>query len=161
MKKVKKLWNDNRVMFVLGIIVFFCILIILLVMFQYFFGTSSSSYGDRLDDISSVPFESSAEEQIKNGFDPEHTLDVSVSVKGKVVYIIAKFDETVSMSAAQGKAVEVYQAVDESYRNLYDFNVTIVQDATEINTGYCMMGAKNVSGDSFSWSNSTPISDGE
>lgn len=161
MEKIKKLWNDNRVMFVLGMIVFLCVFIILFVMFQYFFGTSSSSYGNRLDDISSVPFDASSEEQVKNGFDPEHTLDVSVSVKGKVVYIIAKFDETVSMSAAQGRAVEVYQTIDEKYRNLYDFNVTVVQDATEINTGYSMMGAKNVSSDSFSWSNNTPVSDGE
>ena len=37
------------------------------------------------------------------------------------------------------------------------YNVTISQDATEASTGYCLMGAKNVSSASFVWSNNTPV----
>ncbi len=160
MKKIKKLWNENRVLFVLGIIVIFCVIVMLGVMVQYFFGTGISNYGDRLENISSVPFTEEEIEKIRNGFSSDHTLDVSVDVRGKVVYVIAKFNETVSMNDAKTEAVNVYNSVDEKYRSLYDFNVTISQDVTDIDTGYCMMGAKNVSGESFVWSNYT-VTDGE
>jgi len=161
MKKIKKLWNDNRVMFVLGIVVILCVIIMMFVMIKYFFGTSSSNYGDRLESISSVPFDADAKELIQNSFNSEHTLDVSVDVRGKVVYIIAKFNPSVSLDDAKKEAVDVYNKIDEKYRSLYDFNVTLLQDVTEINTGYCLMGAKNVSGEYFVWSNNTPVADGE
>lgn len=161
MKKIKKLWNDNRVMFVLLLIVIVCIFIMLLVMTKYFFGTSSSSYGDRLEDISSLPFEESEQQKIRSSFASEHLESVSVDVKGKVVYIIAKFDSEVSMADAQSKAVEVYQGIDSKYLKYYDFNVTVVQDAYGDAYGYCMMGAKNVSSENFVWNNNSPIIDGE
>lgn len=161
MKKIKKLWNNNRVMFVLGIIVILCAIIILVVMAQYFFGATKSSYGDRLNDIVSVPFEVSEQDHIKELLTTEHTTDVSVEVKGKVVYIIARFDSSVALAAAQQMAVEATNQVDEKYRKLYDFNVTLVQEVTDIDTGYTMMGAKNASSESFSWSNRTPVKDGE
>jgi len=161
MKKIKKLWNENRVMFVLGIIVVLCILVIMGVMLKYFFGTSSSNYGDRLDNISSTPFDEEAQNQIRDNFSSEHLVHVSVDVHGKVVYIIVKYDSSVSLADAQSKAVEVYNKVDEKYLKLYDFNVTVIQDASDESSGYRLMGAKNVSGENFVWSNNTPIDDGE
>ena len=56
MKKIKELWNKNRVMFVLTTIVIVCFIIILVVVLQMFFGVSSSPYGDRLDNIQDMPF---------------------------------------------------------------------------------------------------------
>lgn len=161
MEKIKKLWNENRVMFVLGIIVIVCILIMMGVMLKYFFGTSSSSYGDRLESIESIPFTEDAQNQIKENLTSEHLISVSVDVRGKVIYVIMKYDHSVSLAEAQSKAVEVYNKVDEKYRKLYDFNATVVQDATEESSGYRLMGAKNVSSDNFVWNNNTPIDDGE
>jgi len=161
MKKLKKLWNNNRVMFVLGIIVVICVIIILFVMVQYFFGTSKSNYGDRLDDIVTVPFHDEQKDALKKSLTTEHTTDVSVDVKGKIVYIIARFDASVSLDDAKKLASESVLHLEEQYRNLYDFNVTLVQDVTDINTGYTMMGAKNASSEIFAWSNNTPLKDGE
>ena len=56
MKKIKDLWNRNRVLIVLVIIVLTCFCIIGVVMVKYFFGGNTSSYGDRLDDIKDYPF---------------------------------------------------------------------------------------------------------
>ncbi len=157
MNKLKKLWNENRIMLVLGIIVFLCFLVIAYIMFQYFFGVTTSNYGDRLESIQEVVYDEMAKSSLESSYQDEHLVDFSVDVRGKIIYVRVKYDATVSLSDAQKKSVEAYQTIDEKYRNLYDYNVTISQDATEASTGYCLMGAKNVSSASFVWSNNTPV----
>ncbi len=157
MNKLKKLWNENRVMMVLALIVIVCIIIIMVVMFQYFFGATTSSYGTRLDDISSVPFSEDAKKTLEESYQMEHLESVDVEIRGKIIYVIVKYDSSVTLADAQTKSFEAYQAIDETYRKLYDFNVTVIQDATDIGTGYYLMGAKNVSSENFVWSNNTPI----
>ena len=157
MNKLKKLWNENRIMLVLGIIVFLCFLVIAYIMFQYFFGVTTSNYGDRLESIQEVVYDEMAKSSLESSYQDEHLVDFSVDVRGKIIYVCVKYDATVALSDAQKKSVEAYQTIDEKYRNLYDYNVTISQDATEASTGYCLMGAKNVSSASFVWSNNTPV----
>ncbi len=157
MNKLKKLWNENRIMLVLGIIVFLCFLVIAYIMFQYFFGVTTSNYGDRLESIQEVVYDEMAKSSLESSYQDEHLVDFSVDVRGKIIYVRVKYDATVALSDAQKKSVEAYQTIDEKYRNLYDYNVTISQDATEASTGYCLMGAKNVSRASFVWSNNTPV----
>ncbi len=157
MNKLKKLWNENRIMLVLGIIVFLCFLVIAYIMFQYFFGVTTFNYGDRLESIQEVVYDEMAKSSLESSYQDEHLVDFSVDVRGKIIYVRVKYDATVALSDAQKKSVEAYQTIDEKYRNLYDYNVTISQDATEASTGYCLMGAKNVSSASFVWSNNTPV----
>lgn len=157
MNKLKKLWNENRVILVLGIIVLICIVAIMVVMMQYFFGVSTSSYGDRLDSISSVPFDDEAKKALEDAYSSENLESISIETRGKIIYVMVKYDATISLADAQTKSLEVYQSIDEKYRKLYDYNVTVSQDATEIGTGYHLMGAKNVSSENFVWSNNTPI----
>lgn len=157
MNKLKKLWNENRIMLVLGIIVFLCFLVIAYIMFQYFFGVTTSNYGDRLESIQEVVYDEMAKSSLESSYQDEHLVDFSVDVRGKIIYVRVKYDATVALSDAQKKSVEAYQTIDEKYRNLYDYNVTISQDATEASTGYCLMGAKNVSSANFVWSNNTPV----
>ena len=157
MNKLKKLWNENRIMLVLGIIVFLCFLVIAYIMFQYFFGVTTSNYGDRLESIQEVVYDEMAKSSLESSYQDEHLVDFSVDVRGKIIYVRVKYDATVALSDAQKKSVEAYQTIDEKYRNLYDYNVTISQDATEASTGYCLMGAKNVSSASFVWSNNTQV----
>ena len=144
-------------MLVLGIIVFLCFLVIAYIMFQYFFGVTTSNYGDRLESIQEVVYDEMAKSSLESSYKDEHLVDFSVDVRGKIIYVRVKYDATVALSDAQKKSVEAYQTIDEKYRNLYDYNVTISQDATEASTGYCLMGAKNVSSASFVWSNNTPV----
>jgi hypothetical protein len=144
-------------MFVLSIIVLLCIIVIMGVMFKYFFGVSTSNYGDRLKDIQEVVFDDDARKSLTEAYQDEHLKNLTIETRGKIIYVRAKYDETVSLSDAQVKSFEAYQTIDEKYRKLYDYNVTLSQDALEIGTGYYMMGAKNVSSESFVWSNNTPI----
>lgn len=160
MKKIKKLWTSNRVMFVLAIIVVVCIFIIFGVMLKYFFGTAKSSYGDRLEDIASLPFKEEDKNKIIDSLSGDHTMNVSVDVKGKIVYIMVEYDGEVSLVEAQNKVVDVYQQIDGSYKKHYDFITTVSQDPTIVNA-YTLLGSKNVSSDNFIWSNNTPVTSGE
>ena len=161
MKGLKKLWNENRVMLVLGLIVSVCIVIISIIVAQYFFGVNASNYGNRLDNIQELPFTDEAKSLIESGFESENTVSCSVDVRGKIVYVLVKFNDQVSLTDAQNKAIEVYNSMEEKYRKVYDFNVTVMQDKTENAGGYSLMGSKNVSASNFKWSNNTPIEDGE
>lgn len=161
MNKLKKLWKENRVLLVLGLIVVACIIVIMIVMFQYFFGVTTSSYGDRLDSIQSVPFDNEAIQSLESSYQDEHLVSVKIETRGKIIYALVKYDAAVSLADAQAKSIEAYNKIEEQYRKLYDFNVTVIQDATEVGTGYHLMGAKNVSSESFVWSNNTPIQSGE
>ncbi len=161
MKGLKKLWNENRVMLVLGMIVIVCIIIISIIVVQYFFGVNTSNYGNRLDNLQDVPITDDVKKAIEDGFPAENTLKCSVDVRGKIIYVIVTFNDQVSLTDAQTKSVDVYNALDEKYRNVYDFNITILQDKTETVAGYSLMGSKNVSAEHFKWSNNTPIEAGE
>lgn len=120
MNKLKKLWNENRIMLVLGIIVFLCFLVIAYIMFQYFFGVTTSNYGDRLESIQEVVYDEMAKSSLESSYQDEHLVDFSVDVRGKIIYVRVKYDATVALSDAQKKSVEAYQTIDEKYRNLYD-----------------------------------------
>jgi len=54
MKKMKKIWDNNRILIILSTIIIICFFIIVGICFKYFFGASSSNYGDRLDNIQNV-----------------------------------------------------------------------------------------------------------
>ena len=66
MEKIKELWNRNRVLIVLVIIVLTCFCIMGVVMVKYFFGGNTSSYGDRLDDIKDMPFKEEDQQTLIN-----------------------------------------------------------------------------------------------
>ena len=51
MKKLKKLWNENRVLMILGVILLACVIAILCVVLKYFVGSNSSVYGNRFDNM--------------------------------------------------------------------------------------------------------------
>ena len=94
MKKIKDLWNRNRVLIVLILIVLVCFCIIGVVMVKYFFGGNTSSYGDRLDDIKDLPFKDDDQLSLINAIkENEIVSDVSVNVKGKIIYIRILFSK--------------------------------------------------------------------
>ncbi len=161
MSKLKKLWNENRVMVVLSIIVVICFVVIFGVVVQYFFGSSSSSYGERLDDIQDIPFDEEAQTNLKGLLENENLVSQSVEVRGKIIYVVLKYSDQVALDDAKSLVEEAYLGIDEKYRLHYDFNVTLMQDKTEEVSGYLLMGAKNVSSENFVWSNNRPVTSEE
>ena len=66
MKKIKKIWNENRVLMVLAIIIIICLIVIVCVSLTYFYGSSESEYGDRLDGIDKVKITSKIKSDVVN-----------------------------------------------------------------------------------------------
>ena len=160
MNKIKKLWMENRVLFVLFIIVFICACIILGVVFKYFFGATKSNYGERLDGIEAVEIT----DTMKNDFlvaikDDELVDNATIDVRGKIVYIYLTFNEGSSLVEAQSKALEALQTFEQNYLDFYDFHFTLKSEATENSEGFLIMGAKNVNGSGLVWNNNTPVAD--
>lgn len=155
MNKIKKLWVENRVLVVLFIIVIICICLILGVCLKYFFGTSNSSYGDRLNGIEEVLIT----DEIKNNFinkmkEDETIVDATLTVSGKIIYIHLIFNQNVKLEEAENKAQTSVSLFEEKYLNFYDLNYTLKQ---ENNDGFLIMGARNVHGSGLIWNNNTEI----
>ena len=162
MNKIKKLWVENRVLFVLFIIVMICILLILGVFLNYFFGSSKSSYGNRLDGITEVQIT----DEMKNNFlnkmgEDESIIDKDLTVKGKVIYIRYTFKEGVTLIEAQSKALASLDLFEDKYKNFYDFNFTIKEESAETNEGFLLMGAKNANGSNLVWNNNDNVTNNE
>ncbi len=158
MKKLKNLWMNNRVLFVLFIIIFICLCIILGVFINYFFGTSKSNYGDRLDGINEVQ----VTDENKNSFlttmkNDELIHDATIKTSGKIIYISLTFNEGVSLVEAQSKALASLMAFEQNIQDFYDFHYTLKEDATENSDGFLIMGAKNVNGSGLVWNNNTEV----
>ena len=158
MKKIKKLWLENRILFVLFIITFVCACVILGVVLKYFFGATKSNYGERLDGIQNVLVSDSMKSEfVESLSQDEQVTDVAINVKGKIIYIYITFKEGTSLVEAQSKALASLQSFEESYLNFYDFHFTVKSQATEDNEGFLLMGARNVNGSGLVWNNNTPI----
>jgi hypothetical protein len=163
MKKLKNLWVENRVIFVLFLIVIVCVFIILGVCINYFFGSSKSSYGDRLEGITEVEMT----DEIKNKFldtmkNDALIDDATIKSRGKVVYVTLTFVDDVTLVEAESKALASLMVFEQSYIDFYDFNYTLVGNKTESSDGFLIMGAKNVNGSGLVWNNNTEVkTDGE
>ncbi len=162
MKKIKDMWNRNRVLIVLITIVLVCFCIMGVVIVKYFFGGNVSSYGDRLDDIKDFPFKEEDQLALINKIkENEIVSDVAVNVHGKIIYIRILFNDKASLDAAKAVASKSLEVISSEYQSKYDLEYTIVQESTESVGGFTLMGAKNINRGALIWNNNTPIKDKE
>lgn len=158
MKKIKKLWIENRILFVLSIIILVCFFVIIGVCFKYFFGSSKSSYGERLDGIKEVEITDDVKNKFLDGLKGDELIkEVDFKIRGKIVYITLLFDKDVTLVEAESKALASLMSIEQKYLDFYDFHYTLKGEATETNEGFLIMGAKNVNGSGLVWNNNTPV----
>ncbi len=156
MKKIKNLWNQNRVLFVLGLIIIICFLIIIGVFIKYFFGTSKSSYGDRLEGIEEVLVTDS----IKNDYitkmnEDELINETTLEVKGKIIYIHITFNPAATLVEAQSKALASLSLFTDDYLDFYDIHFTLESNENEPTEEFLLMGSHNKNGSGLIWNNNT------
>ncbi len=162
MKKIKDMWNRNRVLIVLTIIVIACFCIMGVVVVKYFFGGNTSSYGDRLDDIKDLPFKEEDQTSLINSIKENDSVsDVTINVRGKIIYIRILFNEKATLDTAKGVATKSLESIAADYQSKYDLEYTIVQEANEAVAGFTLMGAKNINRTVLIWNNNTPITEKE
>ncbi len=157
MKKMKKIWDNNRILIILSTIIIICFFIIVGICFKYFFGASSSNYGDRLDNIQNVTLKEEEKTKIINKLKEEETVKtVEIHTQGKIVYIRIEFDG-VSLEKAKEIASSTIPEISDEIKELYDIHFTIVKNDTESAKGFTLMGAKNINRTNLIWNNNTPI----
>ncbi len=158
MNKLKKLWVENRILFVLFIIVSVCLLLILGVCVSYFFGSSKSSYGDRLDGIEEVQVTDEMKNNFIDNMKKDETIqNVSIHTQGKIIYIYFEFTSNVTLVEAQSKALASITNFEQKYLDFYDIHFTLENSGTENSEGFLIMGSKNVNGTGLIWNNNTEV----
>ncbi len=158
MKKIKNLWENNKVLIVLGLILVACLVAILIVSFSYFFGGSKNEYGDRLQDIEKYPITETIKNEYVSALENEKIVkDVKMHTKGKIIYITIDFNADTSLNDAEAKATSSLTNLSEDILSYYDINITLKCDKSENSEGFVILGARNVAGSGLVWNNNTPV----
>ena len=157
MKKIKKIWQENSVLIVLGIILIACLVAISVVVVTYFVGDSSSKYGDRLEEIEDYPFDSDMQDEIIAQIkENEIVEDVTMRVSGKIIYVNITFVPATTLVEGQSVALASLEFFSEDTLSFYDLEYMIEAEATDDAEGFQLIGAKNVSGTGgIVWNNNT------
>ncbi len=160
MEKLKKFWQKNKILVVLVSILIACFIAICIVVATYFFGGSSSVYGDRLKDIDKHPITKQFQKDFVADLESEDIIDnVTISVKGRIVYIRIQYVADTVIEVAESKALASLDKFSKNILEYYDLNYTLVSEKTENSDGFTIMGAKNVSSnkDQIVWNQNTPV----
>ncbi len=149
MSKLKKVWNENKILFVLGAIILVCLIIVIVVSLTFFYGSSESPYGHRLDITEKVPLKDDLLKDLKNTLEStEKVSKASVTLQGKVVYFIITYEVDTDMEKAKEIANSTLEKFSDEELGVYDLQYTISD------TKYTLMGAHNSnSEESITWSN--------
>lgn len=161
MKKLKKIWQENSVLFVLLLILIACLVAMGVVVVTYFVGDSSSKYGDRLEKVDQHPFEQNTQMEIINKIkEDESVSEANIRVSGKIIYVTIDFVAKTPLVEAQSKALSSVEYFSEDILGFYDIEYMISAAETEDAEGFHIMGSHNVNGTGgIVWNNNTAIKD--
>ena len=156
MKKLKEIWQKNRILVVLVAILIVCFITICTVVVTYFFGGSETVYGDRLKDIDKYPITDDFKKEYIANLEKDDKIEkVTFKTKGRVIYIRMQFIDDYALVEAESKASASLTSFTEDILGYYDLNFTLVSDKTEDSEGFTIMGAKNSKRESIVWNNNT------
>jgi len=155
MSKIKRILNENRVLLVLGIILILCLVIVSVVALTYFYGSSDSVYGDRLNVTTNAPLSDKLLKDIKDELENnEKVKSASVDFKEIIVYINITFVDDTKMKDAKSIAEGVIELFNEDELAVYDIQFTINSLSTSEANAYTLMGARNANGNgNIIWNN--------
>ena len=161
MKKLKKIWQENSILFVLLFILIACLIAISVVVVTYFIGDSSSKYGDRLEGIEDYPFDTDAQQEIIAQIEENEIVeDVAMRISGKIIYITITFVPETTLVEGQSIALASLDYFSEEILSFYDLEFMIQAESTEETEGFQIIGARNVSGTGgIVWNNNTEFVD--
>ncbi len=149
MNKIKKIWAENKVLFVLGIILVICLVIIGVIAIKSFYSSCDDAYCNRRVKELRKDLPNEIQNKLKEN---EKIVKTSVTVKNAIVYISATFTNATKIDDAK-KAMEVIAPLftDEELL-IYDLDLTIKTE--DIEKGFILKGARNTNGNgSIIWSN--------
>ena len=153
-KKIGTFYKNNRVYSILMIISVICILSICVGVIVYFLGqTNKDKYGNRLDGIENVEFNTENIEDIKKSFFVNENVDsVEINVKGKLIYV-----NLVLKSGTHSDCESMTQAslalFSEEVKNFYDIQFIVNNLDVETKENFPVMGYVKSGKSVIKWTN--------
>lgn len=156
MNKIKKVFNENKVLLVLGVILIICLIIIAIVALKSFYNGSDNVYGNRLDITETVPLPESTLASVKSTLENDEKVSkTDVIKKGKIVYITVTFVNDTKLDDAKKVAEGVIELFSEDVLSVYDLEFIIKGEGKEV---FTLTGARNSNGSgTLVWSNNTVV----
>lgn len=153
---MKKFWKENKVLFMLIVILIVCFIAICSVVVSYFVGSHKSIYGERL--VEKVEVSNKAKEKFIDKLKEDELVeDADFRVSIRTIYLDIDFAEKATLVEAQSKAAASIEELDENLLKYYDINFILSKDDTETEAGFIIMGSRNSNGTGISWNNNTKI----
>lgn len=153
MKKLKKLWANNRILLILGVILVACAIAIIVVVMTYFMGSKNSKYGSRFDNMKTHISETEQNNYVKELEARSGVDKVRLIVQGKTIRVGVTFKDDIKLDDAKKIIEESLDKFSEEVKETYDVNFSI----KTISGSFRIMGARNASGNGLSWNNNTPV----
>ena len=150
---MKKVIKENKVLFVLALIVIISLILIGVGLVKYFYSSSGDKYGDRLNGIEKHKLSNTLADDIKALYE-SGVESVSVDTKGKIIYVIMDVSDDVSKVDAQSYAIKALDVFSDDDKSFYDIQFMITcKNASEETTTYPMEGYKNSNNTQVVWTN--------
>ncbi len=144
-KKNSKNKQDYTVLFVLLGILLVCFISIGFLFYKYFYaGTSTSKYGDRLDDIDKYPLSATLKDDISSLYTEESSIEkVTTNVEGRIIYITIDFKESIKVAKAQELAIKSLEKIGEENLKYYEVQYLLEYTGEGENENFPIFGSKN------------------
>lgn len=144
MKKIIKIWQENKVLLVLAIILLICIIVVVVAGMTFFYGNNNNVYGNRLEAAKDVPISDKLLQDIKSELEKNELVsEVSTELRGLIVYINIHFVKDVKIDDAKKLATSSLELFNDDELEIYDIEYSITNDEDD---GFTLMGARNSSG---------------
>ncbi len=156
MKKIKKIWNDNRIP-CLFCLVLITVVVVFLSMILPMYAKNGDKYGNRLVGIEDVKIDKDTEKDIQDMFTSnENVSDVIAFTKGKILNVLINLNDNVDVNTLVDPSASVVDALTSDQLKFYDIQIFITSKISNEDEGdieKTIVGYKNSEADSFSWTN--------
>lgn len=127
-QKLKKIMKSKKS---IVMIIFIIILVICLFLMKgIFFPNSGSKYGNRLNGIEKVPFETKTQSEILDSLEKnEKVLDEKINIHGKIINVIFDVDENTSIDNAKEVSNNLLSKFSDDIKNFYDIQFIITKNS--------------------------------
>lgn len=144
---------------IVGSLSLILLIIILIIFARMFFGSSNSTYGDRLNNIEKL--DKSIKEEIITDFkEMKEVNEVSVRTQGKIIYFTINYVAGTKVAKAKEIANKTLEYYDDDVKGSYDFGYFLVEDIVDAtdheneedeNKGFLIAGTKHPDNKEISW----------
>lgn len=145
--------QNNIVLWVLLSVLLVCFISIAFLFYKYFYaGTSSTKYGDRLEEIEKYPLSDTLEEDIKSLYTETTSINkIAVKTQGRIIYITLDFKESIKVTEAQDLAIKSLEKIGEENLSYYDVQFLLSYSGEEENENFPVFGSKSATSLKVVW----------